>query len=66
MSTYPPEPTPGGDAPAYRGTAAPTIPNRLLSVGDLVSGAFRTLTADPRLFLLVPVAVAAALLLPVL
>jgi len=66
MSTYPPEPTPGGDASAYRGTAAPTIPNRLLSVGDLVSGAFRTLTADPRLFLLVPVAVAAALLLPVL
>ena len=46
-----------------------TVPNRLLDVGDLVGGSFRTLRAAPRLFLLLPVLtgiVLAAVALPLM
>lgn len=64
MNTYPsyPSPPPAPEAPLPAG--GPTVPNRLLGVGDLVSGSFRTIKAAPRIFLGLPLMVALGVGLP--
>lgn len=51
------------DAPARR---EPTVPNRLLAVGDIVGGSFRTLTRSPKVFVGLPLLAGLAIVIPAL
>lgn len=61
MTSHPHDTSAPGAMPAG---GAPTIPNRLLGVGDIVSGSFRTVFAAPRIFLGLPLLVAIGLAVP--